>query len=150
MIPYDHIDISAPFPSAFEEADIGWARFVVGIGSLIGVSCVLLGTIYTMGRTTYAMANDGLLFKHLAYVHPSTQTPVFSILICGFVSAAMAVVFRIEDLAELMSIGALLAFTFVAISVLVLRLVFRRTKIVFNLTYKLDDINKFWTLTINV
>ena len=124
MVPYDDINIEAPFPSAFEDSDIEWARLIVGVGSMIGLSCVLLGTIYTMGRTTYAMAKDGLLFQQLAYVHPWTQTPIFAILICGVISAAMSVVFRIEDLAELMSIGALMAFTFVAISVLVLRYLF--------------------------
>ena len=119
----DDIDIEAPFPSAFAERDLDWAKLIVGYGSLVGLSCVLLGTIYTMGRTMYAMAKDGLLFKTLAYVHPRTQTPIYSILLCGLTSAAMSVVFRIEDLAELMSIGALMAFTFVAINVLVLRYV---------------------------
>ena len=34
MIPYDDVDTEAPFPSAFGDRDIRWAKLVVGIGKL--------------------------------------------------------------------------------------------------------------------
>jgi cationic amino acid transporter 4 len=67
------------------------------------------------------MAEDGLLFRFLARVHPKTQTPVFAIAVFGCLSAVMALLFEIDTLVEFMSIGTLLAYTIVAASIIILR-----------------------------
>lgn len=46
-------------------------------------SSSLLGTMFSMSRVTYAMADDRLLFQGLAQIHPRTRTPIMAILASG-------------------------------------------------------------------
>ncbi|WAR13678.1 CTR4-like protein [Mya arenaria] len=121
IVPYTDIDPSAAFPMAFAERGITWAKYLVGIGTLFGITTSLLGSAYSLPRAVYAMAQDGLLFKSLAYVHPRFQTPVVAIAVFGAVSALMAFLFEITTLVEFMSIGTLTAYTIVSACVIVLR-----------------------------
>ena len=63
----------------------------------------------------------GLLFKFLANINPRFKTPVAATIVSGLFSALMATFFDVEQLAEMMSIGTLLAYSLVAISILILR-----------------------------
>lgn len=51
-------------------------------------------------------------------VHPKTQTPIFSTVFCGLVSAVLALFVPIGELADLTSLGALFAFCVVASAVM--------------------------------
>lgn len=121
LVPYYDVDPSAAFPVAFATRGINWAKYVVGIGTLFGITTSLLGSAYALPRAVYAMAQDGLLFKGLAYVYPRFQTPVVAIFIFGLLSAFMALFFEITTLVEFMSIGTLTAYTMVSACVIVLR-----------------------------
>lgn len=68
------------------------------------------------------MATDGVIFRFLANVHPRFKTPVISTIISGVFAGAMAMIFNVDQLTDMMSIGTLLAYSLVAISVLILRL----------------------------
>lgn len=120
MVPYNTVDVAAPFPTAFGLHGNMWAKRVVAIGALVGISTSLLGSLFTLPRSIYAMASDGLLFRVLAYVHPRTQTPILSIFVFGVVAGIVALLVDLEVLVELLSIGTLLSFTIVAASVIVL------------------------------
>ena len=120
MVPYSSVDVAAPFPTAFGLHGNMWAKRVVAIGALVGISTSLLGSLFTLPRSIYAMASDGLLFRVLAYVHPRTQTPILSIFVFGAVAGIVALLVDLEVLVELLSIGTLLSFTIVAASVIVL------------------------------
>jgi APA family basic amino acid/polyamine antiporter len=67
------------------------------------------------------MANDGLLPKVFSKVHPKFRTPYITTIVTGAITALMGGLFPIGALGEMVSIGTLLAFTIVSISVLVLR-----------------------------
>ncbi|KAL8593873.1 hypothetical protein ACOMHN_023789 [Nucella lapillus] len=121
MIPYYEVNLAAAFPDAFAAVGLQWAKYVVAIGTLLGMTSSLLGAAFSLPRSVYAMAEDGLLFQFLAKVHPKTQTPVYSILIFGFLSAIMAFLFEIDTLVEFMSIGTLTAYTIVAASIIIIR-----------------------------
>ncbi len=74
-----------------------------------------------MPRVVYAMAKDGLLLRCLAAVHPRFKTPFTATLLTGSLAAIFAMVTELDSLVEMMSIGTLLAYTLVAVSILILR-----------------------------
>lgn len=72
-------------------------------------------------RVVYAMAKDGLLLRCLAAVHPRFKTPFTATLLTGSIAAIFAMVTELDSLVEMMSIGTLLAYTLVAVSILIVR-----------------------------
>lgn len=67
------------------------------------------------------MGEDGILYKVLKKVHPKSQTPVFATMLSGVFAGVMAMIFNLQQLVDMMSIGTLLAYTIVAVCVLILR-----------------------------
>lgn len=121
MWPYYLQDPNAPFPHVFNE--IGWieVKWVVTIGAVFALCTSLLGAMFPLPRVLYAMANDGILFRYLKGVHSWTKTPLRATIISGFFAAVMSLIFNLNQLIDMMSIGTLLAYTIVAVCVLVLR-----------------------------
>jgi len=67
------------------------------------------------------MASDGLLFSIFGKISNKSHTPIYSTLFGGFISALMALIFDLLTLVEMLSIGTLIAYTQVAIAVLISR-----------------------------
>ena len=105
MWPYYDLNQSAPLPYVFDKVGFKVARWVISIGALAGLSTSLLGSMFPLPRILYAMANDGLIFKILARVHPKLKTPVIATIISGIFAAIMAMMFDVDELADMMSIG---------------------------------------------
>uniref|UniRef100_A0A8C0ABT3 Cationic amino acid transporter C-terminal domain-containing protein n=1 Tax=Bos mutus grunniens TaxID=30521 RepID=A0A8C0ABT3_BOSMU len=98
-----------------------WAGYLVATGSICAMTTVQLSGLFCLPRIIYAMAADGLFFEMFAYVHPRTQVPLLGILAFGALTAVVTLLLDLDALVQFLSIGTLLAYTFVAISVLVLR-----------------------------
>ena len=47
------------------------------------VSPSLLGVMFPMPRVIYSMADDGLLFRGLGWIHAGTHSPIMAILASG-------------------------------------------------------------------
>jgi putrescine importer len=72
----------------------------------------------SVSRVLYVMGRDNVLpRKFFGYVHPKWRTPVFNVLLVGVVSLS-ALFFRLETAVSFISFGALIAFTFVNLSVI--------------------------------
>uniref|UniRef100_A0A7N0VJI5 Cationic amino acid transporter C-terminal domain-containing protein n=1 Tax=Kalanchoe fedtschenkoi TaxID=63787 RepID=A0A7N0VJI5_KALFE len=70
-----------------------------------------------------AMARDGLLPSFFSDVNRHTRVPVKSTIVTGICAGTLAFFMEVSQLAGMVSVGTLLAFTMVAISVLILRYV---------------------------
>jgi len=94
---------------------------VVEVGALIGLSSVVLVMIIAQPRIFMIMSRDGLLPKVFNRVHPRYRTPHLNTIITGVGIAILAAVFPLDLLANLTSMGTLIAFVAVCAGVLILR-----------------------------
>ncbi|XP_019613269.2 cationic amino acid transporter 4 [Rhinolophus sinicus] len=121
MVPWHSLDPDSALADAFYRRGYSWAGFIVAVGSICAMNTVLLLNLFSGPRIIYAMAIDGLFFQAFAHVHHRTQVPMVGILVFGVLMAFMALLLDLEALVQFLSIGTLLAYTFVATSIIVLR-----------------------------
>lgn len=99
----------------------GWLATAVTVAILAGFSSVILVMLLGQSRVFYSMANDGLLPKVFAELHPTYRTPyksnwlllVFVGAFAAFVPGSMA--------GDLTSFGTLFAFVLVSLGVWLMR-----------------------------
>src|SRR5260370_12426952 len=61
MVPYNQINIDAPVSDAFRQAGLPWARMLISLGAITGITSVLLVMMLSQARLLLAIAPDGLL-----------------------------------------------------------------------------------------
>jgi APA family basic amino acid/polyamine antiporter len=104
-----------------EATGIRWLSPIINLGALAGLTSVILVTLLGQTRVFYAMSRDGLLPAIFQRTHPRHKTPHLTTMITGVAVAIAAGLFPLNVLSVLVSMGTLLAFAIVCISVLVLR-----------------------------
>ncbi|KAM9330830.1 cationic amino acid transporter 4 [Gastrophryne carolinensis] len=127
MVPWNTLIPDSALSDAFYRRGYSWAGFIVAAGSICAMNTVLLSNLFSLPRIVYAMAEDGLFFQLFSKVNPTTKVPVYGIVVFGILMAILALIFDLEALVQFLSIGTLLAYTFVAASIIVLR--FQQEKI---------------------
>ncbi|KAH6818615.1 cationic amino acid transporter 2 [Perilla frutescens var. frutescens] len=123
LVPYYAMDPDTPISSAFSSHGVNWAAYIVTIGACTALCSTLMGSILPQPRILMAMARDGLLPSFFSEVNKKTQVPLKSTIVTGILAALLAFFMDVEALSGMVSVGTLLAFTMVAISVLILRYV---------------------------
>ncbi|MFJ4221967.1 APC family permease [Curtobacterium luteum] len=98
-----------------------WVALVFSIGAVIAIASVVLTVLYGQTRILLTMARDGLVPKVFGRVSHRTGTPVANTLIVGLVVTVVAALVPLGELADATSIGTLVAFALVNVSVIVLR-----------------------------
>jgi APA family basic amino acid/polyamine antiporter len=119
---YTDLNNAAPVVNALQAVGAPAAlRYVVEIAALAGLSSVILVMLMGQPRIFFSMAHDGLLPAAFARVHPRFRTPYITTIITGISAAIIGGVLPLSLLGELVSIGTLLAFVIVCVSIVVLR-----------------------------
>jgi APA family basic amino acid/polyamine antiporter len=122
MVPYTKLGGEAPVAIALDaHPQLAWLGWLVKLGAIAGMTSVILMSMLGQPRIFLAMADDGLLPPSMRKVHPKYRTPHVATTITTVLAAAIAGLFPLNILGELISMGILLAFTVVCIGVLILR-----------------------------
>lgn len=123
LVPYHAMDPDTPISSAFASHGMQWAAYIITAGAVTALCSTLMGSILPQPRILMAMARDGLLPSFFSDVNKHTQIPIKSTVATGIGAATLAFFMDVSQLAGMVSVGTLLAFTMVAASVLILRYV---------------------------
>jgi amino acid transporter len=94
---------------------------ILAAGAVVSIFSVTLVTIYGQTRILFAMGRDGMIPPIFHRLNPRSLTPVPATVIAATVISLLAGLVPITFLAEMTSIGTLVAFLIVSIGVMVLR-----------------------------
>lgn len=122
VVNYKDLNVAAPLAVAVDRMHgVPWMAKLMKLGSLAGLTSVMLVMLLGQSRVFYSMSRDGLLPRTFSTLHPRFRTPYQSnLLLMVFVSAGAAFT-PIAQLGELTSIGTLFAFVLVCLGVIIMR-----------------------------
>jgi APA family basic amino acid/polyamine antiporter len=121
MVPYSLLDTAAPVTFALEKVGANWAASIVSFGAIFGLTSVLLTSLFGQTRIFFSMSRDGLLPNIFSIVHENWRSPIASVIIVGVIASLIAAFLPLGLIIELVNIGTLSAFIFLALSIIILR-----------------------------
>ncbi|HEY3687616.1 MAG TPA: amino acid permease [Streptosporangiaceae bacterium] len=121
MVNYKDINPTSGFSSAFQSVGLGGIGDIIAIGAVLGIVTVCFSFMMGASRMWYAMSRDGLMPAWFGRLHPRRRVPTRATWVLGGASAVLAGLLPVNDAAELVNIGVLLAFVVVCAAVVVLR-----------------------------
>nr|AYA60128.1 cationic amino acid transporter 4 [Camellia sinensis] len=121
MQKYTDIDPNAAYSVAFESVGMKWAKYLVALGALKGMTTVLLVGAPGQGCYTTHIARAHMIPPWFALVHPKTGTPINATLLITICSACIAFFSSLDVLASLLSVSTLFIFMMMAVALLVRR-----------------------------
>ena len=105
IVRFDTLNNAAPVAIAFSSLGLRWVSLIVSLAAVAGIASVMLSFLLACARIWFAMSRDGLLPHWFAIPHPRYQTPHRPTLIAGALTAAVAALYPIREVAELVNIG---------------------------------------------
>lgn len=121
VVPYSELNVPEAMAYVLHSVGQNAVAGIIAVGAIIGIMAVIFAYIYASTRIFFAMSRDGLLPKVFANMNEKTGAPVFTTWLTGIISALIAGLVDLKELANLANIGALLTFAMVGISVILLR-----------------------------
>jgi APA family basic amino acid/polyamine antiporter len=122
MVRYDRLDLDAPLANAFGQVGLGWAKLLIALAGVAGITTVLLVLLLALPRILLAMARDGLLPpRFFAAVHPRFRTPHKATLATGLFVGSITAFLPIGVMIDLAAMGTLLIFVVVCAAIPVMR-----------------------------
>ncbi|KAI3959700.1 hypothetical protein MKW92_008713 [Papaver armeniacum] len=113
LVPYYAMDPDTPISSAFAGQGMQWAVYIITTGAVTALCSNLMGSLLPQTGCSFFFSD----------VNKRTQVPVKSTIVTGICAALLSFFMDVSQLAGMVSVGTLLAFTIVAISILILRYV---------------------------
>lgn len=121
MRPYTELATGASVSAAFDAVGLGWAAKIINVGALLALTTVVMVVLIAQSRVIFAMGRDGLLPTGLSHVNRRFTSPARATVLAGCAAGALSLYPGVGNLAEAVVLGALFAFMFCSIGVLVLR-----------------------------
>jgi basic amino acid/polyamine antiporter, APA family len=118
---YSTLNNAAPVARAFASLGLKWVTIIISVAAVAGILSVLFSFMLAAARIWFAMSRDGLLPAWFSKIHPRFKTPHRPTLILGALTAVVAGLTPISEVAELVNIGTLSAFILICGSIIVLR-----------------------------
>lgn len=113
--------IDHPISAVLIYSGQNWMAGIIDLGAILGMTTVMLVCLYGQTRISFSMWRDGLLPHVFSDISAKTGAPLKSTVLFGSIAATMGGFIPLADLAELVNIGTLTAFTLVSFSILRLR-----------------------------
>ncbi|KAI4390171.1 hypothetical protein MLD38_002310 [Melastoma candidum] len=121
MQKYTEIDRNAAYSVAFAKIGMNWAKYVVSICALKGMTSSLLVGALGQARYMTQIARAHMIPPWFALVHPKTGTPIHATLLITLTSAAVALFSSLDVLSSVLSFSTLFIFMLMAVALLVRR-----------------------------
>lgn len=113
--------LKAPMAYVMGLSGQNWVAGFISVGSLAGLTSVLLVLQLAATRILYAMSRDNFLPKNLQKLHPKFHTPHVLTWIVGAVCVIGTLTLDLNVAAELCNFGTFTSFIIVCVAVLILR-----------------------------
>ncbi len=122
VVNYKDLHVAAPLAVAVDHMrGIPWLGFVMKLGSLAGLTSVMLVMLLGQSRVFFSMSRDGLIPRLFSDIHPTHRTPWKSNLLLMVICALLGGLVPITQLGDITNIGTLFAFVMVCIGIVVMR-----------------------------
>ncbi|KAB1995712.1 hypothetical protein ERO13_D13G156200v2 [Gossypium hirsutum] len=121
MVKYTEIDVNAAYSVVFEQIGMNWAKYLVSICALKGMTTSLLVGSLGQARYTTQIARAHMIPPFFALIHPKTGTPVYATLLVTLISAIVALFSSLDVLSSVLSFSTLFIFMLIAVALLVRR-----------------------------
>ena len=113
--------LKAPMAYVMGLANMNWAAGLISIGSLAGLTSVLLVLQLAATRILYAMSRDNFLPRVFQKLHPKFKTPHILTILVGVVSIVGTLTLDLNNAAQLCNFGTFTSFIIICVAVLILR-----------------------------
>ena len=115
------VNATHPISLAIDATGHNWIAGFIDLGAILGMTTVIMVFLFGLVRIMFSISRDGLLPKVLSKTHPRFHTPFNATWFFGILGGLIAGLVPLSTLTDLISIGTLVAFVIVSISVIVLR-----------------------------